>query len=248
MSVAEVHSSGRSSFGLLEMKEAIANFARDEKSLNANSLAVVIMTHGGENSFFGVDGQIIRPHDDVVLNFHRDKAPDLIEKPKLFIFQACRRNREDPEEQVPQYESEAMVAGATGGQPVQRKNVPLPNMLIVNATLPGDLAYRHTTEGSWLISDFCRIVRSKAREDHVADIITEVSRVLNDREVEAIQQIHPENLLSRKWFLFPRERSPHELRTPSEDRLDFVYIIPLVTKPAVQFNGHIVCRPLCNCF
>ncbi|ELT91645.1 hypothetical protein CAPTEDRAFT_202182 [Capitella teleta] len=211
-----------------EMKEAIATFARNEKSLNASSLAVVIMTHGDDTSFFGVDGLKINPYNDVLLNFHRDYAPDLIEKPKLFIFQACRGNRQDLTQEVfaPKYESEALAAGATGGQPVQRKNVPLPNMLIVNAALPGYLAYRHTIEGSWLISDFCRIVSSKAREEHIADIITEVSRVLNDREAEAIQQIHPENLLSRKWFLFPRERLQHELRTQKEDRLEFVYTIP----------------------
>ncbi|ELT90563.1 hypothetical protein CAPTEDRAFT_209613 [Capitella teleta] len=189
------------------MKKAIARFAQDEKSLNASSLAVVIMTHGNETSFFGVDGHKVHPYTDILLNFHRDYAPGLIEKPKLFIFQACRGHRQDLAQEVfdPQDEPEdgPSVTGATGGQPVPRKTVPLPNMLIVNATVPGYVAWRNIDDGSWLIKDFCRIVRSKAHEDHLLDIITEVSRQLNNRNFKAIQQIHPEHLLTHKWFLFP---------------------------------------------
>lgn len=40
--------------------------------------------------------------------------------------------------------------------------------------LKGYVAWRNIDDGSWLIKDFCRIVRSKAHEDHLIDIITEV--------------------------------------------------------------------------
>ncbi|ELT98313.1 hypothetical protein CAPTEDRAFT_186473 [Capitella teleta] len=228
-----------------KMKEAIASFARDQISLNASSLAVVIMTHGDKTSFTGVDGHEIR-RDDVLLKFSRDNAPDLIEKPKLFLFQACRGDHEDftLEDSASECESEALVVGATAGQPVQSKTVPMPNMLIVNATLPGYRAYRNPNLGSWLIGDFCRIVRSKARKDHVADIITEVSRVLNDREAKQIQQIHPENLLSRKWFLFPRESLQHELRTYYDDKLKCVFPIPWLPIEGFSLTGTFVQRRL----
>ncbi|ELU15937.1 hypothetical protein CAPTEDRAFT_213159, partial [Capitella teleta] len=228
-----------------KMKEAIANFARDQISLNASSLVVVIMTHGGDNSFSGVDGHEIR-RDDVLLKFSRDNAPDLIKKPKLFLFQACRGDHEDftQEDSASECESEALVAGATAGQPVQSKTVPMPNMLIVNATLPGYPAYRNPNFGSWLIGDFCRIVCSKAREDHVADIITEVSRVLNDRQAKQIQQIHPENLLSRKWFLFPCESFQHELRTYYDNKLKCVHPIPWLPIEGFSLTGTFVQRRL----
>ncbi|ELT89197.1 hypothetical protein CAPTEDRAFT_189875 [Capitella teleta] len=244
-----------------EMKEAVTKFARDDKLLNASSLVVIIMTHGDAIGFFGVDGRRIHPRTDVLLNFHRDHAPNLIEKPKLFIFQACRGSREDLAV-TPQYhadESEALVAGATGGQPVPHKTVPLPNMLIVNATVPGYVAWRNVEEGSWLINDFCRIVRLKAREDHVMDIITEVSRVLNDREAEGIQQIHPENFLTLKWFLFdpltPKcdncsedqdtcKRLQHELRTHYDDRLRYIYTLPWLQTERFSLTGTYVERRL----
>jgi hypothetical protein len=74
------------------MKEAIANFARDEKSVNASSLVVVILTHGDAESFFGVDGCRVDCKTDIVEIFNPDAAPDLQGKPKLFLFQACRES------------------------------------------------------------------------------------------------------------------------------------------------------------
>jgi hypothetical protein len=96
------------------------------------------------------------------------------------------------------------------------------------------VAYRSKERGSRLIDEFCRIMREKAKLDHMADIIIAVSifkyisilssetcRIplmlyfflsyqVNDAVVERgtkhkQQQIHKEDFLMRKWYLFPEE-------------------------------------------
>uniref|UniRef100_X1ZI39 Caspase family p20 domain-containing protein n=2 Tax=Capitella teleta TaxID=283909 RepID=X1ZI39_CAPTE len=204
------------------MKEAIADFARDEKSVNASSLVVVILTHGDAESFFGVDGCRVDCKTDVVEIFNPNAAPDLQGKPKLFLFQACREKPEDStrEASAPQNKSkdEQWDTGPS--------NVPRYNMLIVNATLAGSKAYRKNNVGSLIINGFCRIVRKKAYEEHVLDMITKLHHELNT-PVEHPDTVHR---LSRKWYLFPLQmfckRLQDELRTHYNDKLKFVYTMP----------------------
>ncbi|ELU18144.1 hypothetical protein CAPTEDRAFT_147699 [Capitella teleta] len=156
------------------MKAAIANFARNEKSLNASSLVVVIMTHGDAGGLCGVDGCKIHPETDVLLNFNRDSAPNLVEKPKLFLFQACRGCCRGNRIPIGSMQDRSAAQHAHCERHTSRLVISCSEIHFLEFPLKGYVAWRDVDEGSWLISDFCRIVRSKAREEHVLDIITEV--------------------------------------------------------------------------
>uniref|UniRef100_X1ZZK6 Caspase family p20 domain-containing protein n=2 Tax=Capitella teleta TaxID=283909 RepID=X1ZZK6_CAPTE len=222
------------------MKEAIANFARDEKSVNASSLVVVILTHGDAESFFGVDGCRVDCKTDVVEIFNPDAAPDLQGKPKLFLFQACREKPEDSTR-----EASAPRSESTDEQwDTEPSNVPRYNMLIVNATLPGSKAWKEASRGSLMIDGFCQIVRKKAYEEHVLDMITKLHLEL-DPPIEHPETVH---LLSCKWYLFPLQmfckRLQHELRTHYDDKLKFIYTMPWLPTEGFSLKETFVQRRL----
>lgn len=46
------------------------------------------------------------------------------------------------------------------------------DMLVVHSTLPGHVAYRDTTTGSWFIQILCKVFMTFACEVHVADLFS----------------------------------------------------------------------------
>ena len=73
------------------MKETVLKIL--EKPLSAyHRLVVFIMTHGAEGGrLFGTDGE----HITVEEIANASNCPALIDKPKIFIIQACRGDRDD---------------------------------------------------------------------------------------------------------------------------------------------------------
>ena len=67
-----------------------------EKPLSAyHGLVIFIMTHGGEGGkLFGSDGKHITVEEIATL-FNASNCPALMDKPKIFVIQACRGNRDD---------------------------------------------------------------------------------------------------------------------------------------------------------
>ena len=67
-----------------------------EKPLSAyHGLVVFIMTHGGEGGkLFGSDGKHITDEEIATL-FNASNCPALIDKPKIFLIQTCRGDRDD---------------------------------------------------------------------------------------------------------------------------------------------------------
>ena len=70
------------------MKAEVKNFVKE--CTGCSSTVLVVLSHGGPDVVFGADGQCLSIMKDLVYLFHRDSAPHLVDKPKLFIFQACR--------------------------------------------------------------------------------------------------------------------------------------------------------------
>jgi len=51
------------------------------------------------------------------------------------------------------------------------------DMLIVQSTLPGHVAYRDQITGSWFIQILCKVFMNKACTDHVQDLFNIVSSI-----------------------------------------------------------------------
>ena len=70
-------------------EEALESFAADERHSTTDSAVVCVLSHGQEKGIYATDG--------IVLNFSfildaldGQRCPHLVNKPKLFFFQACR--------------------------------------------------------------------------------------------------------------------------------------------------------------
>ena len=77
-----------------EMKEAVLKVL--ERPLSTyHGLIVFIMTHGGERGIlFGSDGQHVTV-DEMASLFNGSNCPQLVGKPKIFVIQACRGDRDE---------------------------------------------------------------------------------------------------------------------------------------------------------
>lgn len=64
-------------------------FAKKKEHEICDSTVVVILTHGHRGGVYGTDN-VLLPVDTFVGHLNSIGAPALINKPKIFIIQACR--------------------------------------------------------------------------------------------------------------------------------------------------------------
>jgi len=76
------------------MKDTVVKIL--EKPLSSyHGLVVFVMTHGGEGGkLFGSDGEHITI-EEIASLFNANNCPELIDKPKIFVIQACRGDRDE---------------------------------------------------------------------------------------------------------------------------------------------------------
>lgn len=69
--------------------ETIKLFASCEDHYDSDMAVVIVMSHGIKQGFYSQDGEVIS-RDWIMGKFAEDVCLPLQNKPKLFIFQACR--------------------------------------------------------------------------------------------------------------------------------------------------------------
>lgn len=80
------------------MKETIKNINKLLKNdffRSIDAFVFIIMSHGCEKRIYGVDGQILCIQEDILNKFSEEEISSLADKPKIFIFQACRGEKYD---------------------------------------------------------------------------------------------------------------------------------------------------------
>lgn len=123
-----------------------------------DSFVCWIMTHGANGSLYAADGERLSEED--FMSPFREKK-DLLGKPKLFFFQACRGDRVDKGQYVV-YDS-ADSSTATCRIPTHA------DFLVAYSTVPGFLSWRGTERGSWFVEAVCWVLeKSKGSEDLLA--------------------------------------------------------------------------------
>jgi len=76
------------------MKTILENERGLDCHRNADAFVLVLLTHGGQGSVYGIDGEKVLV-DDITTLFDGRNCPQLQNKPKLFFIQACQ-GRESP--------------------------------------------------------------------------------------------------------------------------------------------------------
>ncbi len=99
-------------------------------------------------------------------------------KPKIFIIQACRGDKEDVgwsrgigDEQISTDNSEIAKLRLNS-----ETNLPdMSDFLIAYTTTPGYVSWRSKTEGTWYISELCDLLETKHKECDLMTILTMVN-------------------------------------------------------------------------
>lgn len=165
-----------------EIQDLMKNLKKRRNISQCSCVVVVILSHGCNKEIEGSDNQRVALKD--VTKYLNDvNCPPLKGKPKVFIVQACRGSDEND-----QYFDVDLTSDTTGlvGDSSYTGGV-VPNgadMLIAFATVSGHVAYRKPTQGSPFIQKFIEVVRERANDTHLADILLQVNYAVSSEGVQ----------------------------------------------------------------
>ena len=180
---------------------------------NYDCFALLMLSHGVEDGILGVDNKQIS-YREIMDMVKADKFPIMGGKPKLIFCQACRGITRDPGYLL-----------ARGGSAVHKdcgKHTPetvlrVPtdsNILIVYATTPGRMAYKHTDymyrsdaiAHSWFLDVLCQVFDAHADSEDLLSMLTRVNNhvAMIGNEDSGMQIPSQFSTLTRKVFLIRR--------------------------------------------
>ena len=149
-----------------------------------------ILTHGVNGKVYGCDGKSVAILKLTGL-FTADICNSLSGKPKLFIFESCQ----GPKLQGTTLEHDGLT---------EKESIPNESDFVLGyATVPGHVAYRHTTKGSWYIGSLVKTINESCTRYDVLTLLTMVNKTLSSfqDEVGNKQTASVFNTLRKKMFL-----------------------------------------------
>lgn len=152
-----------------------------KRSENKDSLIVCILSHGVRGQVFGSNSMPVEI--DKIKSILMGE--ELKHKPKILLIQACQVDDEIE-------------------RTSDSKNIDGDYDLFVGwSAFPGKVSWRDIEEGSWFIQAICKEIRDYGNNDHIMDIMTEVSRKLKEKcgpNKESMININETNF-TKKFFL-----------------------------------------------
>lgn len=177
------------------MENCIEEFSRMDFS-KVDSMVLIVMSHGdevnGEEFICGTDGNYLFK-SKIYEFFHNGRNESLDNKPKMFIFIACRGDNRDY----------GVSKESTDGP----KYV-LSDIFIVHSTLPDQVSILHSDNGSY----FCQALISVLNKYHTVHDLETIIKLVNKRlegviaeEHRTVLAAHTEHkLLKKKIMLYRR--------------------------------------------
>jgi len=146
------------------LEPTLNEFKSQFSKTEVDSCVVICMGHGESNGFILVDGQTINIWTDLIYRFDNTSCPQLINKPKIFIFQACQNFSN-----VQQRSS--MDSNSFRPQPI------MSDALVCFSTIPGNVSYRDSYLGSWYIYCLTETFMNHAHNTNIEELL----RMTNNR-------------------------------------------------------------------
>ncbi|KAG9259642.1 caspase-14-like isoform X1 [Astyanax mexicanus] len=192
---------------------------------NVSGFVVVIMAHGSlgtislpvyPEDYYNYDDYLRadfnppkRSLESIFEKFNNRNCPAMRGKPRLFIVQACRGDgglHQNTCGMIHTFDSNSMYVPS-----VPRRLTSMSEYVIVYATHPGKLAYRHPSKGCPLFIELEKAVNLHGLTMDILQLFTKVTNSLKQRQAwdcyelgitEQESSLHIVHELSRKWFLF----------------------------------------------
>lgn len=159
--------------------EALTKFSKHSKLKQTDSVFVVIMSHGKLGKILGVDWKTDNPDEFPINNIFKhlgsENCPELIDKPKVIIIQACRgvnkgsvlvSDSPNTGEYVPQ--SEDFEADKL------RYVHPEKDFISLLSCTPDTVSYRQPEHGSILIQYIVKVFTPESYQEHIYELFTKV--------------------------------------------------------------------------
>ncbi|KAG1679342.1 Caspase-2 [Nymphon striatum] len=181
-----------------EMLKVIKRFSKKSEHKEMDSALVFIMSHGSSGDIvFGSDAEPVN-YNAILNMFNNNDCKNLVGKPKMFFFQACRGDNIDlgvvhkgthndahPLEESKSYEDESKLPSRS-------------DILVASSTIPGNTSYRNQATGSWFVEIIFKVFAESACNRHLVDMLTEVANELSKRQTEDGEKQGPETIL-QSW-------------------------------------------------
>ncbi|XP_069774262.1 caspase-2 isoform X1 [Narcine bancroftii] len=168
------------------MRAELQRFSQLPDHRRLHSCLVALLSHGVEGAVYGTDGRLVQL-DDVWRLFDNENCPQLQNKPKIFLIQACRGEEtdcgvdlQDGKERVAPLGCEQSDTGIV--EPIRMKLPTRSDIICGYACLPGTTALRNTRRGSWYVQALTRVLAAHAKDTHLADILVKVNALIKERE------------------------------------------------------------------
>ncbi|KAK3586316.1 hypothetical protein CHS0354_019976 [Potamilus streckersoni] len=193
------------------MKEKLKHLAEYPMLHYVDSLVVVILSHGlKDDTVCGVDGSVVK-YDEITELFDSKNCPLLHHKPKLFIINACRGDKENTGSQGSSIQADrvdpdiVVIPPRPKGNAFQSQPIPtLQDMVIAASTLPGHVSWRDDNKGSWFIQAIVEVFQEFSKTHHILDMLVRVNRrVAQNLHKNKVQLPQSINMLTKDWFLNP---------------------------------------------
>jgi hypothetical protein len=158
-----------------KMKETMQWYGTKGQFSTYSCFICVIMSHGdAQSKIFGVDEKTVNLINDLVAPI-RD-CPGLTNKPKLFFVNACRGGATARLVDEPDNLPRMSAMNLEGNDAVIRKQIPSEaDILIHNATVENNVAWRNAENGSHFIQSLCYVLNNRAMEDELAHLLRQVN-------------------------------------------------------------------------
>ncbi|KAL3285177.1 hypothetical protein HHI36_019296 [Cryptolaemus montrouzieri] len=196
-----------------------------------NSVLVFVLTHGDyENYLHSRTTSFLA--DEFWLKFVR--CPKLDKIPKMFTIQACKGTEKTTSSG--EVKDTLLVPMST----FSIKNI-FSDMLIVYSTLEGKYAFRHNTNGTWLIQEICKNFTAYGRRDDVFSMLTRVIKCVSknyfDQEKQEVVKQLPVivSTLSKKFYL-NKNKDRHHILESIENQVEILKLSRSIREKVVTIH------------
>lgn len=176
---------------------------------NEDCFVCAILSHGEEGVLYATDGVVYI--EKITRLFKPDECPTLAEKPKIFLFQACRGRFYDYGHNVDDDQTDAAL------DPVSVRKIPVEaDILMAYSVCPGFYSWRNNVDGSWFVQAITEVFKEHSDSMDIMDMMTMVNRKVaydfsscTDREFTSDMKQMPciVSTLTRKVYFHPKEES-----------------------------------------
>ncbi|KAL4704519.1 hypothetical protein ACJJTC_007638 [Scirpophaga incertulas] len=138
----------------------------------AKCLVTVLCSHGyplqGSDVVIRLSQGELMSVYEILEHFNNHNLPELIDVPKVFVFQFCRGNKVfEVTRKPPSGGGDAACNAQSAASDIVR---PYSDMLIAYSTIPGYKAARHLKDGSYFIQAICDVFAEHAYRYHIEDL------------------------------------------------------------------------------